>query len=129
MDRTRFDYLLEAYGADLARWPQGERAAAAAFADTAAGELAPKLAQARALDAALDAAWGDEPDITLLRARIMKQARPGVGGVGRRVAWTLAACAIFGVLAGFGGAQFAPAENGDESYFALAFEAPPGEEG
>ena len=49
------------------------------------------------------------------------------------VALALAACAVFGVILGYGGGLFAPLADQDDSYFDVAFEAPsvaaPGEEG
>ena len=53
MNPERFAALVDAYGADPSRWPAGERAAAEAFAASAA---APKsaLADAFELDRALD---------------------------------------------------------------------------
>lgn len=55
MTLGRFATILEAYGADHARWPDAERDAAIAFAATSeqAGAL---IAEARALDLALDIA-------------------------------------------------------------------------
>lgn len=125
MDRARFSQLLEAYGGDLARWPQGERAEAAAFATEHGAEFARETAQARLVDASLEAVWGETPDIALLQARVLKAARQGrASSFDRRALWALAACAVFGVLLGFGGGQLAPWPDFDESYFAMAFEAP-----
>jgi hypothetical protein len=66
MDANRFDEIVAAYGADPARWPPAERAAATAFA---AGR---DLADARAVDTAI-AAWLAQPvqpldDVTTTRA-------------------------------------------------------------
>lgn len=128
MDRARFDYLLEAYGADLQRWPAEERAAAAQFA--AQNESA--LAEARALDAALESAREPERDVSLLSTRILRGA-PRLLALDRRALVALAACAVFGVLIGYSGGLLAPAPGGADAYFAAAFEAPlpewPGDEG
>lgn len=132
MDRTRFDQLLEAYGADFARWPAGERAAGAAFATEHAGEVAQAMREARALDAALDAARGAHADVAALGARVLAAAPRPPQGFDRRAGWALAACAVFGVLLGYGGGLLAPASAPDDEYFTMAFEAPlpaPGDEG
>lgn len=71
MDRTRFDALLEAYGADVARWPEAARAEAEAFA--AAPEAQASLHAARALDRLLDAYQAEAPSLALHR-RILARA-------------------------------------------------------
>jgi hypothetical protein len=71
MDRTRFDALLEAYGADMARWPEADRAEAEAFA--AAPEAQASLHAARALDRLLDAYQAEAPSLAL-RQRILARA-------------------------------------------------------
>lgn len=70
MDMTleRFDALAQAWGGDIARWPEAERAAAAMLA-ARAPQAAAALAQAAALDAALadlDATPGPAPSQALL---------------------------------------------------------------
>jgi hypothetical protein len=55
MNIERFKILVEAYGADPSRWPEGERDAAVAFAETSP-EARRLLAEAAALDRLLDAA-------------------------------------------------------------------------
>ncbi len=132
MNRERFEHLLEAYGADFARWPAEERDAAAAFAAAHAGELGSVLSEARVLDEALAGAAEPIPDTELLAARILKN-RPQRRVFDARAALALAACAVFGVMLGYGGGLFTPLADQDESYFDLAFEAPsaatPGDEG
>lgn len=124
MDRTRFDHLLDAYGADFNRWPPDERAAGAAFAAGNADALAHPLKEARALDAALSLTAGT-PEVApeLLTARILK-ARPRPQAFNYRAAIALAACAVFGVILGYGGGLLAPVAQQDDGYFAAAFEAP-----
>jgi hypothetical protein len=63
MTLTRFQHLLDAHGADLARWPQPQRAAAERLlgADRAAVSA---LAQARALDALIVRDTPGEADAT-----------------------------------------------------------------
>ena len=134
MDRQRFDQLLEAYGADFARWPDAERDAGAAFAAAYASEIAPSLAGARALDASLDAVRVEPLGSDLLAARILAaHKRNRGGGFDWRAAAALAACAVFGVLLGYGGGLMAPLAEDEAAYVASAFEAPladiDGEEG
>ncbi len=68
MNQSRFDALADAYGGDLERWPEAERAAARAHLrdHPAAG---PILASARDLDLAL-ADWKMEGPGSALAARI-----------------------------------------------------------
>lgn len=132
MNRTRFDQLLEAYGADFARWPASERAAGAVYAAEHTEEVAEALREAQALDAALDAVRGTAPDVGALSARLLGAAPKPQRGFDRRAGWALAACAVFGVLLGYGGGLLAPASAADDEYFTMAFEAPfaaPGDEG
>lgn len=124
MDRERFVALLDAYGADFRRWPAETRALAAAYAaqDTEAAAL---VSEARQLDAALDAGRTDSAPSAGLVSRILAQAprvqRPAFD---RRAMFALAACAVFGVVLGYGGGLLAPPPAEDDAYFAMAFEAP-----
>lgn len=130
MDRSRFESLLEAYGADFGRWPASERVAAAEYAAAHVKELAPQLQDAAALDAALDAARGAAPDVSRLSARVLAAAPKPAQGFDRRAGWALAACAVFGAILGYGGGLMAPASAAEDEYFIMAFEAPfPGEDG
>lgn len=124
MDRERFLHLLDAYGADFRRWPASERTAAAAFALQHGRDL-PELAEARALDRVLNSAR-DEDDVSEdLASRILARAPQAVEwGFDRRAMFALAACAVFGVVLGFGGGLFAPPATDQEAYFAMAFEGP-----
>lgn len=56
MDRSRFEAIVTAYGADPARWPPAERAAALAFAEAHPAFAAPVLARERSLDDLLETA-------------------------------------------------------------------------
>lgn len=106
MDRTRFEAIVAAYGAEPRRWPAEEREAAEAF--HAASRI--DVGEAAALDHALDAAR-DMPDASLLSARILKQRRALRGEPAPGARWALAACALIGVAAGFGvGAAASPIE-------------------
>ncbi len=122
MDRTRFQHLLEAYGADFKRWPADERGSAAIFASQHRAEAEAMLAHARTLDAVLDgAAAVDVPESLTARVLARRPARPVFD---RRALMALAACAVFGVAAGFGGGLMAPAAQADAGYLAVAFEPP-----
>ena len=124
MDRERFANLLDAYGADFHRWPAETRAAAAAFAAQDA-EASALIAEARKLDAALDAARETHAPSPELADRILAFAprvvRPAFD---RRAMLALAACAVFGVVLGYGGGLMAPPPPEDDTYFSMAFEAP-----
>lgn len=124
MDRERFAYLLDAYGADFRRWPAQVRAQAAAFAAQDA-ETAALIGEARKLDAVLDGARDEAGPSADLAARILAAApRAQRPAFDRRAMLALAACAVFGVLIGYGGGMLAPAPAEDDSYFSMAFEAP-----
>jgi len=84
MNPKRLERLIEAYGAEPARWPASERAAGERhLADHHAAQA--RLNAARALDAALDA-WGPQPVTAELRARVLAAAPQGRA---RRPVWTL----------------------------------------
>lgn len=128
MNRERFEHLLSAYGADISRWPAEDREAAATFAAETDDAIARAQADERGLDTALDALVEPPRDFALLEARILKQAPKAsrAGGFDTRALWALAACAMFGVLLGYGGGRLAPTQTVAESedYFSMAFEAP-----
>lgn len=91
MNPERFAALADAYGAQIARWPETERAAAAVFAETAQGKEI--LSRADELDALLDSHRVAPPSANL-RAQVLRQAtekfekkhivrwRIGLAGVG-----------------------------------------------
>lgn len=111
MTQDRLEQLIAAYGAEPRRWPEGERAAAERLLSASAPARA-LLAQARALDEALDAS----PRLTASRAQIDRAVgsalasglkprtlrRWGWGGLAwlAGAGWAAAACA--GVVAGVG---------------------------
>lgn len=130
MDRERFNHLLEAYGGDFRRWPAEARAGAAAFVAQNA-DAAGALKEAQGLDQAMDQARSETGDTSALAVRILAQAPRAQPWLDRRARLALAACAVFGVLLGYGGGLMAPAMAADDAYFAAAFEAPflIGEEG
>lgn len=69
MNHDRLHQLLEAYGADPARWPEGERHLAAHLADATGA-----IAAARALDAQLDL-YAAPPASAQLRQSILDRTR------------------------------------------------------
>lgn len=124
MDRQRFEYLLEAYGADFAHWPAEERQAGEAYAATHAEALAPLFAEARMLDATLGAHRVSVEAPELLAARILAAHKRQRSAVDWRAVAALAACAVFGVLVGYGGGLMAPVADDEAAYFASTFEMP-----
>ncbi|HEY0598917.1 hypothetical protein [Brevundimonas sp.] len=110
MTAERFLALVAAYGADRRRWPEGERAAAEAFASAHAEIAGPALGEADALDALLHRS--PTPQVsTALRDRVIAAAASAGGRAGRAgrlwvdrlslafgAGWAAAACA--GVVAG-----------------------------
>ena len=73
MTEERFKALADAFGGDIGRWPQAERAEAAAFAQSQPQIAAPVLAAARRLDERLEADGIAEPSFAL-RQRIIAAA-------------------------------------------------------
>ncbi|MBL8545651.1 MAG: hypothetical protein JNL81_04260 [Hyphomonadaceae bacterium] len=124
MDRERFVALLDAYGADFRRWPAEARAAAAAFAAQNA-DVEALLAEARGLDAVLGLVRDQGAPSGELTARILSRIpRTQRPAFDRRALFALAACAVFGVVLGYGGGLLAPTPTEDDVYFSMAFEAP-----
>jgi len=107
MSEERFLTLAAAYGADLARWPAGERAAAQAFVAANPQIVEACLTAERLLDAALER-YGARDATSLLRTRIIAAA-PRERATGARWRWLtgaglglgLAASCAAGVAAGY----------------------------
>ena len=141
LTKERFKALLEAYGADIARWPGAERLAAHAYAETAA-EAGALLAEARRIDALLAAVPAPQPSPALEAAilaqiRDAKQARkagPGVALTGllqtlwpRAAVWkpasVFASALVLGALIGvdlFGTLSVSDAGSNHEDVLAYA---------
>lgn len=110
MTSERFLALVAAWGADARRWPEGERAAAEAFAATHPDVAQAALAEADAVDALLHLSRAARPSMALRDRVIASAAGAGlkVRREGRRwldrlaiamgAGWAAAACA--GVAAG-----------------------------
>ena len=73
MNRERFAALVDAFGADLRRWPDSERDAARAFRAAQPFVCEPLLAEASRLDAMLDGLDAPHPSAAL-RERILASA-------------------------------------------------------
>ncbi len=127
LDATRFQRVLDVYGADPRRWPHAERAAAQAYRAVRPHEAEPLIADAAALDALLAAAPSQQPSAALMGAILAaapQGARPenwaqrlrraGVGGAlqwgawlqagfGRPARWggVFAAALMFGIALGY----------------------------
>jgi hypothetical protein len=107
MNEDRFLTLAAAYGADMTRWPAGERAVAAAFVTANPHVAEGCLAAERMLDEALQRYDAREAN-PVLRARIIADAprERRMGAVRRWIAAAglglgLAASAAAGVAAGY----------------------------
>ena len=120
MNIDRFKILLDGYGADPARWPEVERAAAEAFARTSP-EAASLIAAARALDRTLEwmpaAAPALDPVMVAAAASAAPQRRarqPRRSGFGFGFAWPnfagLAAAMVVGFVVGWTG-MMGPVDN------------------
>jgi hypothetical protein len=97
MNRDRFEALAQAYGGAVARWPAGERDAAAALMAAEPDFARDVLAEAEALDAALDA-WPPYGVGHDLREAVIAQARHAQARVGVR-GWLWGAGAGAGLAA------------------------------
>lgn len=123
MNRERFEQVLAAYGADPQRWPEGERGALEAYA-AANADAAALLVEAREIDALLDVTREPLAPNPQLASRILNAAPRKAArtlSFDTRARWALAACALLGVVAGFGGGRLAPsASTEDTEAMALA---------
>lgn len=108
MNEVRFQEIVAAYGADPRRWPEGERAAAKAFSETAGAKA--QLREAEALDALLAGYAAPDANDLEAMARISRKvsaaapqsAHTGAGRPGRRpsfLSYSRNAAAAAGFLA------------------------------
>ena len=118
MDAHRFRALLEAYGADFAHWPEGERAPGQALL-ASSSEAARWWADERRIDEALDTAHQVAPSPALLRKVAEIPVRfPGsrvLGPVLRLRHWLVGAAALATVGAVVGVITPEPAPSSDVS--------------
>jgi hypothetical protein len=103
MTPERFAELVEIYGAEPRRWPQGHRLAAIAFTEDHPGETANILDAARRLDKALDRYAVPGPSAKL--SRTIMESAPSIRAAARRVRlWkqgaSFAAVGLAGALIG-----------------------------
>lgn len=123
MDMTRFEELADAWGGDIARWPEAVREDAWAFLKSHESAVG-ILASAAALDSLLATAEHVDPG-ELLERRILQTAPlPAFETDWRRPAIAAAAALVLGVAGGFAGGLFVPAnqETLYESEYADAFD-------
>lgn len=141
MTPHRFAQIVDAYGANPRRWPDGERAAACAFVDAHPAAARARLEQAAALDAYLSADVVAPPSRSLQR-RIAASAN-ATGGrpsarAGRGLRWWLPGAALAGAgLAGLVAGALAmsslmmtsegPAVSHEPSYLSTGFDTSGGE--
>lgn len=113
MNIERFEILLDAYGADPARWPPAERSLAESFA-RATPKAAALIAAARLLDQELDRVPAAAPDLDAVAVAARASAalqrrslRPRGGGLGFGLAWPnfagLGAAIVVGFVVGWTG--------------------------
>jgi hypothetical protein len=113
MTPSRFNLLVDIYGADLKRWPAAERDQARAMLAEDASEVRANLAAAAALDDLLTAHRIADPGAALVRQVIGSAPPPAPGGARLRTGWRpgwqmswwwrgagLAGAGIAGTLAG-----------------------------
>lgn len=123
MDAREFRELIDAFGADPARWPSDRRDLALEWQADNHGIAAALLADAAALDRTLDAARAIAPS-DLLQARIMASVPRPVFADWRGAAAAAAVMLIAGIAGGYaGGGLFLPAEAdfAEDAYYADAF--------
>lgn len=121
MDIDRFKAILEAYGADPARWPADEREAAASFlcADQEAKSAHDRAAELDALiaPAAITASPSD-----MLTARLLRAVpQPEFFGDWKHVAAAAALALVVGLGGGFASGALVPLSD-DEAYYEIAFD-------
>ena len=112
LNLDRFNELAEAYGGEIARWPQAVRAAAFAFAEADRAATAPVLTEAARLDGWLNASPNPAPSPALRDAILAAAPRPRRAAMARRWAGVglgagLAAASVAGVLTGVAAAPIA----------------------
>lgn len=116
MTEERFFQILEAYGADPARWPAAERDQAQGFAQTRPELVAVATGEEMMLDDLLDRLDEPTPDTTLLERRLLARLpRPAMPD------WmapsAVAAALLLGVCLGFAsGAVTVPDDELDAIY-------------
>jgi len=121
MDMKEFKALVEAHGANPARWPEDRRAEAEAFAKTENAEVTLILKDAAALDGYLDRAAQVTPS-ELLIARVMAKAPTSAFSDWRQAAAAAALALIVGTAGGYAGGAFVLPNDTASEYYANAFD-------
>lgn len=125
MKQDRFFEIIEAYGANPARWPEAEHDAMLAFIDAYPDIAGEALAEAAALDAMMEADEVMPSD--LLQRRILKAfpAAPAAMPAARprwQIPVTAAAALLVGVFAGFASGALTASDSAiDDIVYADAF--------
>lgn len=121
MDIDRFKAILDAYGADPARWPEGERAAAVTFLHSD-GKAKAAHDRAAELDALIAPAALATAPSEMLTARLLRAVpQPEFFGDWRRVAAAAALALVVGLGGGFASGALVPVSD-DEAYYEIAFD-------
>ena len=140
MTPERFARIVDAYGADPRRWPDGERAAACAFVQAHPDEAQQRLAAAASLDAGLDADVVETASRALQRRIVASAPAPSRARTakGRPARWWLSGAALAGAgVAGLAAGAMAmsllmtmsehPAGYHEPSYLSTGFDETGGE--
>lgn len=119
MTDERFFQILEAYGADPARWPEAEREQAQAWADAHPETAAEALGAEAALDAVLGEAEAVPSD--LLERRIMKRFPASAAGLRWQIPVAAAAALLVGAFIGFASGALTATESAETTLYADAY--------
>lgn len=119
MTQERFFQILEAYGADPARWPEAEREQAQAWADAHPETAAEALGAEAALDAVLGEAEAVPSD--LLERRIMKRFPAPAAGLRWQIPVAAAAALLVGAFIGFASGALTATESAETTLYADAY--------
>ena len=119
MTNERFFQILEAYGADPARWPEAERDAAQAWADAHPDAVAKALKAEMALDAMLGKAEAMPSE--LLERRIMKRFPAPAAAPRWRIPAAAAAALLVGAFIGFASGALTATETPEITLYADAY--------
>jgi len=119
MTNERFFQILEAYGADPARWPDAERDAAQAWADAHPDAVAGALKAESALDALLGEAEAKPSE--LLERRIMKRFSAPAAAPRWQIPAAAAAALLVGAFIGFASGALTVTETPETTLYADAY--------
>lgn len=119
MTEERFFQILEAYGADPARWPEAERDQAQAWADANPDAVA----EAVRAEAALDALLGEPEAVPsdLLERRIMKRFPSPAAAPRWQIPVAAAAALLVGAFIGFASGALTAAPSVETTLYADAY--------